>query len=150
MYSAMFYKFVAPFSLVIIAVQLPIVLKGSQSFSSGSSQIQTLTNPTKDSFLPQEEVPCTFERVQTNSCSPEAIEDLIHENVRLHREVVGLQDALKAAELGILKGEIPDGTLPLVDKIRQKVAILQVLRMWRDEGGQGSQTHLSIFTGSWF
>lgn len=143
----MFYKFAALISLVIIAVQLPIVLEGSQAFSPGSSQSQTLM---KDAFLLQEEVPCTFERVRTNSCSPDAIEDLIHENVGLHREVVGLQDALKAAELGILKGGIPDGTLPLVDKIRQKVAILQVLRMWRDEEGQGSRTHLSIFTGSWF
>ena len=144
---AMFYKFAALFSLVIIAVQL---LEGSQAISSGSSQSQTLTNPAKNAFLPQEEVPCTFERAQTNSCSPEAIEDLIDKNVRLHREVISLRDALKAAELGILKGGIPDGTLPLVDKIRQKVAIVQVLRMWRDDWDQGSWTHLSIFTGLWF
>ena len=144
---AMFYKFVAVFSLVIIVVQL---LEASQAFSSGSSQSQMLTNSAKGAFLPQEEVPCTLERFRTNSCSPDAIEDLIDENVRLHREVASLQDALKAAELGILKVGIPEGTLPLVDKIRQKVAILQVLRMWRDDWEQGSRTHLSIFTGSWF
>jgi len=137
---AMFFKFAVLFSLV--AIQVPTVLEGlHRTFSS--AQGQTPMNLAEENrFLRQELVTLQseliIERILTKCRSPgEAIKEVTDRNVRLYREVVGLQDALKATKLGILRGGISDGVLPLVDKIQRKVEILQVSRMWRDEWAQG-------------
>lgn len=75
----------------------------------------------------------TLQQIMTNPCFPEATE-AVDENIRLHQEVLSLQDALKAANL--LRVGIPEGALPLVDQIQRKFDILQVSQMWMDGWGQ--------------
>lgn len=73
-------------------------------------------------------------------------EELPVRDVRLRRDVVG---ALDVTKLGILRDELPDGVLPLVDKIQRKVEILQASRMWTVEWDQG-KSYPSILVGLWF
>lgn len=146
---AVFFKFAVLFSLV--AIQVPSVLEGlHRTFSS--AQDRTPTNLAEENRLLREEVvtlqsKLTIERILslTKCRSPgEAMKEITDRNVRLYREVVGLQDALKATKLGILRGGISDGVVPLVDKIQRKVEILQVARMWRDEWAQG-KSYSSVY-----
>lgn len=147
---AMFFKFAVFFSVLfsLVAIQVPTVLEGlHRTFSSAQDQTPTANLVEENRLLRQEvlilQSELTIERILTK-CSPgEAIQEIADRNIRLYREVVVLRDTLKETKLGILRGVISDGVLPLVDRIQRKVGILQVARMWRDEWAQ-SELHSSV------
>ena len=64
--------------------------------------------------------------LRTNSYDSKVIEDMLDENRSHYWEIVGWQDALKAAELDVLRSGIPDSALLLVDNIHRKDGISNV------------------------
>lgn len=145
---AMSFKFAILFSLAAILV--PAFL-GSLLQLSSSAESQTPTTLAEENRLLREEVmllqgELTIERILSKCRSPrEAMKEITDRNVRLHREVVGLQDALKETQLDISRGGVPD-VLPLVDKIQRRVDTLRIARGWTDEWAQG-KSYPSILAG---